>query len=220
MFWGKATLFAWVCSVLICNHYYKFILYSCTSDPKFTTSVSEKLWGLECRDEYVKEATEYPVLKERVSDYVENVFSQIWNIWGHKYQKHRLQFVNSKDWLTAKLFLRDPKAIQNMMNNVNHQWFHVSRNNEYLNERWQGLWEDIKFYIYMSKRMIKAYNDYHYPDGWLKTRINDFLGIKNELREEALKHRTTVVTTTKPVRVYDKYFFNNYYLKNLADKKK
>lgn len=186
----------------------------------WTTSVSEKLFFLECRDEYVKEATEYPLLKERLYEYVENVFLQILNIWGHKYQKHRSQFVNIKDWLNAKLFLKDPKAIKNMMNNVNMNWFYIKQDDEYLNERWRGLLKDIKFYIYMSKRMTKVYNDYHYPDGWLRTRINNFFGIKNVLQEEALKHRTTVTKKTTITRIFDDHFFENYIPRDDSDKKK
>lgn len=143
-------------------------------------------------------------------DYVENVFSQTFNILGHKLERFKNQVRMVKDWIMAKAILRDPKAIKSMLHLVELRKFHNKRDKELIRERWAQLWTDIKFYKGMMERMTKVYLNYHYPDGFIRSKINNWLGIKNERLEEALKKRTSIKTKRTTTKVYDEKFVLDY----------
>ncbi|KAI5711156.1 hypothetical protein M8J75_014661 [Diaphorina citri] len=188
----------------------------------YTKSSSEKEWGEQCREQYVQEAKDLAVFKERTWDHIENVFLQTFDILGHKWEKTKRQVRNIQDWITATFFLRDPKAKKNMLNNVEINKFHNKRRQEYINKRWKELWGDIKIYKEMISRMANVYFKYNYPDGAIRTHINNWLGIKNELLEKALQERTTKRVKPSSTRIYDEWFLQNYQsiIKDHADKRK
>ncbi|KAL1463234.1 hypothetical protein WDU94_015007 [Cyamophila willieti] len=176
----------------------------------YTTSVSEHQWHLKCREEYVQECTDYDIYYDRMRTHIEDVPRQIINILGHTSERYKNLVRLAKDWLMAHVFLRDPKAVKSMLNLVETRKFYNMRDKEYINERWTELWQDIKVHKMMMQRISKAYLGYHYPDGYIRTKINDWLGIKSELREKALKERTTIRTKPTTTIIRDEEWLYHY----------
>uniref|UniRef100_A0A8D9EY54 Uncharacterized protein n=1 Tax=Cacopsylla melanoneura TaxID=428564 RepID=A0A8D9EY54_9HEMI len=176
----------------------------------YTTSVSEHQWHLKCREEYVQECTDRAVYNDRMMVYVKDVFLQPLNILGHMSERYKNLVRLAKDWLMAHVFLRDPKAVKSMLNLVETRKFYNERDKEYIRERWVDLWSDIKIYKTMMTRINNAYLKFHYPDGYIRTHINNWLGIKNELLEKAQKERTTIKTKPTTTIIRDEEWLYHY----------